>query len=138
MQDYWRSPMSPFMRICSYSLSGMLLALTTALIMEGAFSLPLIPAWLISINIFTLIFYWIDKINSVYVGENEKRSALKARIPEPALLLLALVGGSPAAILMILILPHKTNSCGFLVWFGLIVAAQVAAVLYFWSELPWA
>lgn len=137
MRAYWQSPMSSFMRACSYWLSGVLLALTATLIMESALPLALLPAWLISINIFTLIFYWIDKINSVWVGENEKRAALKTRIPEPALLLMALVGGSPAAALMIFILPHKTSKAWFMFRFLLILAIQAAAIYLMRDKLPW-
>ena len=138
MRTYFDSAFSPVMRTMSYSLSGMLLALTAALILEGALSLPLILGWLISINVFTAIFYWVDKINSIWVGENPARSAQKVRIPEAALLLMALAGGSPAAALMIAILPHKTSKGGFMFWFAMILLAQVIAVYLLWDRLPWA
>ena len=82
--------MSLAMRTFSYWLSGVLLALTATLIMESALTFHLIPAWLISINLSTLVFYWIDKINAAWVDEDRKRAALKMRIPEWTLLLLAL------------------------------------------------
>ncbi len=53
MRIHHQTPMSPGMRILSYSLSGAMLALTAALIMEGALALSLIIGWLIAINVFT-------------------------------------------------------------------------------------
>jgi len=123
--------MSPSMRIFSYWLEGLLLALTAALILEGALMLDLIVAWLISINVFTLIFYGIDKLNSIWVDENPREKVKKMRIPEAALLLLALAGGSPAAALMVLVLPHKTNKFWFLVGLFLILLAQGIGI-YLW------
>ena len=125
------------MRTIIYFLSGVLLALTAALILEGAFALHLIPAWLISINLFTAIFYWIDKINAVWVGDDEKREAEKVRIPEISLLGLALVGGSPAAAFMIVILPHKISKGEFMFPFLAILGAQAFAIYTFWVQLPW-
>ena len=125
------------MRTITYALSGLLLALTAALILEGAFSLHLIPAWLIAINFFTAIYYWIDKINAVWVGDDEKREEEMVRIPEIALLFLALVGGSPAAALMIIILPHKINKGEFMIPFLAILIAQGVAVYTYWDQLPW-
>ena len=137
MNSYQQHPMTPPMRIFSYWMSGVLLALTAALIMEGALSLHLIPAWLISINFFTAIYYWIDKINAVWVAEDKARQAEKVRIPEWALLLLALVGGSPAAALMIAILPHKIKKSWFMIRFLAILIAQGVALYLHWDELPW-
>ena len=125
------------MRTITYASSGVLLALTAALIIEGAFSLHLIPAWLISINLFTAIYYWIDKINAVYVGDDQKREDQTVRIPEIALLLLALAGGSPAAALMIAILPHKINKGEFMILFLAVVIAQGVAIYTYWDQLPW-
>jgi uncharacterized membrane protein YsdA (DUF1294 family) len=52
-------------------------------------------------------------------------------------LLLALVGGSPAAGLAIVLLPHKISKPWFLIrYFGVLVLQGVA--LYFlWDMLPW-
>ena len=130
-------PMSLPMRVLSYSLSGILLSLTMALILESAFSLHLVPAWLISINIFTLIFYWIDKINAAWVGDNAASEAEKLRIPEPALLLLAFVGGSPGAALAIVVLGHKKSKAGFLTLFGMVVVVQILLVYLYRDQLPW-
>jgi uncharacterized membrane protein YsdA (DUF1294 family) len=138
VRSYFDSAFTPVMRTASYTLSGTLLALTATLILEGAFSLHLLLGWLISINVFTAIFYWVDKINSVWVADNPALLALKMRIPEAALLALALAGGSPAAALMIAILPHKTSKGGFMFSFAMILIAQAVAVYLLWERLPWA
>lgn len=130
-------PMSPAMLVLSYSLSGVMLALTAALIMEGALALSLFYGWLIAINVFTLVFYGIDKLNSIWVGNNEKRKALNVRIPESALLFLALAGGSPAALLAMVALPHKISKGWFTFRFVLVVAIQGIAVFMFRDSIPW-
>lgn len=114
-----------------YALSGALLALTTALILEGAYGLSLIFGWLIGINAFAIVFYGIDKLNSQSTAEQA------VRVPEFALLTLALVGGSPAGLLTMLVLKHKVTKNSFLLWFVLVVAAQGAAVYFFWDSIPW-
>jgi uncharacterized membrane protein YsdA (DUF1294 family) len=133
---YTARRMSLPVRIISYTLSGILLSLTLALILESAVPLHLIPAWLIAINIFTLIFYWIDKINAVWVGDNEAREAENVRIPELALLLLAFVGGTVGAAVAI-ILGHKRSKAGFLTLFAMVVVVQILAVYLYRDQLPW-
>jgi uncharacterized membrane protein YsdA (DUF1294 family) len=132
-----QQPMSATMRTANYWLSGMLLALTTALILEGAFALQLLFAWLIAINVFTALFYGIDKLNAVWVGEIQARQALKMRVPEATLLLLALAGGSVAAALAIALLPHKSNKGWFMFRFLLILLVQGFALYLFWDHIPW-
>jgi uncharacterized membrane protein YsdA (DUF1294 family) len=50
------------------------------------------------------------------------------RVPEAALLGLALIGGSPAAMMAMFVLRHKTRKPAFLVPFALIVLAQALAI----------
>jgi uncharacterized membrane protein YsdA (DUF1294 family) len=128
--------MSRTARILSYFLSGSLLALTTALILEGLLAVPLIFGWLISINVFTFLAYGIDKLNAIWSGGNPNRQSLKVRIPEAALLLLALVGGSPAAGLAIILFRHKTRKRWFLVRYLAIIAIQAIALYFLWDMLP--
>jgi uncharacterized membrane protein YsdA (DUF1294 family) len=73
----------------------------------------------------------VDKLNATWVGENEQRSELNLRVPEWALLLLALAGGSPASMLAIVIPPrHKSRDDWFLFRFFLILALQVVALIW--------
>ena len=137
MRIHNQMSMSPTMRVLNYSLSGGMLAVTTALLMEQALALPMVLAWLIAINAFTAIFYGIDKLNSIWVGENEARNALKMRVPEWALLLLALIGGSPAAILVMLLLSHKISKSWFVFRFLLVLVAQGVVVYLFRDSIPW-
>jgi uncharacterized membrane protein YsdA (DUF1294 family) len=114
-----------------YSLSGALLALTMALILEGALELPLLLGWLIGINVFTLVFFGIDKLNS------QSSAPQRVRVPEFALAFLALVGGSPAALVAMVVLSHKTSKTGFLLLFLMILGVQGAVVYYFRDLVPW-
>lgn len=123
--------MSRGARIATYTLSGLLLSLTAALILEGAFDLPLIFAWLIAINVFTFLFYAIDKLNS-----KAGIQGAKIRIPEWALLLLALAGGSPLAALAILLLPHKIRQFWFMLGYIVILLLQAAVVYIYHDRLP--
>lgn len=118
------------MRI-QYTLSGLLLSLTVALILEGALALPLLYGWLIALNVFTFLFYGIDKLNS------RSSSPLTVRIPEFALLFLALAGGSPAALLATVLFTHKISKVGFMLSLLLIVVAQAAAAYYYRESIPW-
>jgi uncharacterized membrane protein YsdA (DUF1294 family) len=113
-----------------YTLSGLLLALTAALILEGALAIPLLFAWLIAINLFAFVFYGIDKLNS--------KSAAPGivRIPEFCLLSLALAGGSPMALLAMLVFWHKIKKAGFMVSFTAILLAQGAIVYLLRDSIP--
>ena len=128
--------MSGTERTLSYWLSGSLLALTLALILEGAFALPLLLTWLIGINLFTFLFYGIDKLNSIWADDDPGRKAKNVRIPELSLLLLALLGGSPAAAVAIAVLPHKIKKFWFMMGFLLVLALQGVAVFLLRDQLP--
>jgi uncharacterized membrane protein YsdA (DUF1294 family) len=60
----------------------------------------------------------------------DKRAAEKnrLRVPEKVLHGLALLGGSPAALLSQRMFRHKTSKMSFRIWFWLIVALQAAAI----------
>ena len=125
------------MRI-QYALSGAFLALAAALILQGAVGLSPVVAWLITINVFTLIFYRVDKLNSIWEDNNLRRKAQKTRIPETSLLLLALAGGSLGAILGMVIPPdHKTSDGWFLFRFLVVLIVQAIATYLFWDRIPW-
>ncbi len=133
-----QSPMSPGMRTCSYWMQGVLLALTAALIMEGSLSFHLAVTYLISINVLTPIYYWIDKINGPWADKSKSNESREVRIPEVSLLLLALCGGSLGAFVAMVLLNHKTNKVWFLTRFALILVFHGIAVYSMWDKLPWA
>lgn len=82
--------------------------------------------WLLAINIITVVTYRYDK-NIAGSG--------RRRVPERRLLLLALIGGTPAAyIAMFLMRPrHKTRKFPFLLFFGGIVVVQLGLIWLYWQ-----
>ena len=114
-----------------YSLSGLLLTLTLALILEGALMLPLLFSWMVAINAISLLFYGVDKLNS------QTEIGRKARIPETTLLILALAGGTPVAMLSMALLRHKVSDTWFMVRFLLIFALQGTLIVLLWDQIPW-
>lgn len=60
----------------------------------------------------------------------DKRAAAKnrLRVPEKVLHGLALLGGSPAALLSQQLFRHKTSKASFRIWFWLIVVVQLAVI----------
>ncbi len=63
--------------------------------------------YLLSVNLATFIAYGIDKLKARRNGGRNARQQTR-RIPEASLLLLALLGGSPAALLAMYLFRHKT------------------------------
>ena len=66
----------------------------------------LLPYYLLAVNLLTFVAYGIDKYKAVHNGHKSKH--LSRRIPEASLLLLAALGGSPAALLAMYFFRHKT------------------------------
>ena len=115
----------------------MSLPLAAALILEGIFALPLVLTWFASINVIALIFYAIDKLNSIWADQSEQHEAMQVRIPEVSLLLLALFGGSVGAGLAVGLLNHKLSKSWFMIRFALILILQMAVVgLLLWDSVP--
>lgn len=85
-------------------------------------------AWLGAIGVVTWVAYAWDK---------RQATLDRRRVPEAVLLGLALVGGSPAAAMAMLVLRHKTRKRSFLMGFAGVLVAQVgmaAAYGYFRSR----
>lgn len=79
------------------------------------------------INMVTFALYGLDK----HYARNRLR-----RIPEATLLLLALIGGSPAAYMARRFFRHKTAKRPFAMRFWLIIGIQVVVVSgYLWYQL---
>lgn len=127
--------MSSPMRTASYWLSGVLLALAAALILEGAFHLRLLVAWLLCINAFSFLFCAIDKLNADYVQNYPAEGAKKVRIPEWSLLLLSLAGGSVGGLLAVLVCNHKADEAWFVFRLLAILVAQGVALYLLWDKI---
>jgi len=82
---------------------------------------PWLVCWLFAVNLFTVATYGLDKWLA-------KRDGW--RIPEVTLFLLAFVGGSPGAFLAMRVFRHKTVKGTFRIVFWLIVALQVALLVW--------
>lgn len=65
---------------------------------------------------------------ALYAWDKRQACAGKRRIPERALLAIAAGGGTPGALLAMLIFHHKTNKREFLIWLGVIIAVQTVII----------
>ena len=81
--------------------------------------MKLVFGWLVLVNLLTYFIYWLDKRRAEKNGR---------RISERELLLWALAGGTPAAVLCMRRHRHKTQKRSFKLAFGAVVLAQLAAV----------
>ena len=81
----------------------------------------LLVYYLLAINVVTFVVYGLDKW---------KARRGRWRIPEAALLWLAVLGGSPAALLAMWLFRHKTKHNKFRYGVPLILAVQVAVVIF--------
>lgn len=84
----------------------------------------LLPYYLLSVNLLTFIAYGLDKWKAVHNGNKNKN--LSRRIPEASLLLLAILGGSPAALLAMRFFHHKTHHKKFRYGIPIILILQLA------------
>lgn len=110
-----RGHASPARRYATWLGAGAL-GLTVA----ALFVLPPLGAWLVAINVLTFGVYGYDKR---IAGSDI------VRVPEAVLLGLALIGGSPGALLGMQLFNHKTRKGSFRAIYWAIVAVQVVAVI---------
>lgn len=80
----------------------------------------LLVYYLVAVNVVTFIVYGLDKW---------KARRGRWRIPESALLWLAVLGGSPAALLAMWLFRHKTKHNKFRYGVPVILAVQVAVAV---------
>ena len=105
--------------VASFLLIAAVLAGAVGWLVATRLQAATLVAYLAGVNVATLAAYAYDK--AVAGGS-------LWRVPEGVLRLLALAGGSPAALAGQRVLRHKTRKTRFQVWFWVIVAAQAAAV----------
>jgi uncharacterized membrane protein YsdA (DUF1294 family) len=79
-------------------------------------------AFLLAVNAWTMLRFWQDKQRAI---------AAMRRIPEANLLGLALIGGTPGALLARHLFRHKTRKQPFSTWLMLIAMVQIGAVIGF-------
>jgi uncharacterized membrane protein YsdA (DUF1294 family) len=82
------------------------------------FVFPALLAFIV-VNLFTMLRFWQDKQRAI-AGER--------RIAEADLLVLALIGGSPGALLARKLFRHKTRKQPFSTYLFLIVAIQLGVL----------
>ncbi len=86
---------------------------------------------------YILIYLAVINVLTFIIYASDKRTARKRegfRVSEKTLLLLALMGGSPAAWLAQKILRHKTKKSAFRVRFWLIVLFQIGCMIYYFVK----
>jgi uncharacterized membrane protein YsdA (DUF1294 family) len=82
--------------------------------------LPLAWPFLVLVNLWTILRFWQDKQRAI---------ARERRVPEADLLGLALIGGSPGALLARRLFRHKTRKEPFSTRLLVIVALQAGAII---------
>lgn len=83
-------------------------------------------------NIYFQSYLIIINFAAVLITVSDKHRAKKHRwrVPENTLLLLAVLGGSPAMLVTMLLIRHKTRHPKFMVGIPLILILQAAAVYF--------
>lgn len=88
----------------------------------------LLLAWLAIVNLVTFLVFGWDKFKAKY---REKHPTAR-RVPEKALFLLAILGGSAGALLGMRVWHHKTLHCSFRIGIPLILALQILIPTGIW------
>jgi uncharacterized membrane protein YsdA (DUF1294 family) len=98
------------------------LAVVATLALALGVHLNLVLSWLASINVVTFFTYGYDKSIA---------GSKRTRVPETALLLLALAGGTIGALLGMGAFHHKTSKTSFRLKFGIVLVVQIALLVAF-------
>ncbi len=85
---------------------------------------PALWAYLAAVNLATIVFYALD---------TRRAAAGSPRIPEQTLHLLALLGGTPAALIARPTFHHKTRKLPFTALLLAILALQITLMLFYWK-----
>ena len=87
-------------------------------------------------NTYTIVLVYLLLISIVAIGATlQDKSAAKRgswRVKERLLLLIAILGGSVAMLVTMKCTRHKTKHTKFMVGIPVIIALQIAAVLFVW------
>ena len=99
-------------------------------------SFRLLLYYLLGVNLLTFLAYGLDKWKAVRNGRRSGGKAhrndnLSRRIPEASLLLLAALGGSPAALVAMYLFRHKTLHRKFRYGVPAILLVQITAAVFF-------
>ena len=86
------------------------------------FTFTYLEAYLIFINIFTIILYGIDKLRAVLKASHN-------RVSEKVLLSSAFIGGTVGAIISMILFRHKIKKLSFMIKFIVVIVIQ--AILYY-------
>ena len=86
----------------------------------------LLAIWLVLINLVTFFVFGFDKWKAKYKEKHETAR----RVPERTLFLLAAIGGSVGALVAMKLFHHKTLHLKFKYGVPLILALQVAGLVY--------
>lgn len=84
--------------------------------------------WLVPVNLIAFLIFGLDK----WKAKRKAHNAAVSRIPEKTLFLLAILGGSPGALLGMRIFHHKTLHKTFRFGIPAILVLQLAAALGLW------
>jgi len=101
------------------------LLMTLAIFTYATQQLQILLAYLLAINISTFLLYGYDK----FVSKGER-----LRVPELNLQALALLGGSPAALLAQRFFRHKTIKESFQIIYWIIVAIQFGVLIFMMKD----
>ncbi len=107
-------------------LIAMLPSAAVALLARLLLGWPLLAGWLVALNTATLIVWAVDKFQARRGG---------FRVPELTLHVLALIGASPASLMAMLTLRHKTQKTHFYVLYLIFLLIQAAILFQWWNTL---
>ena len=106
--------------VLRYGLATVIVALALTFLLTSQFPLALWVAWLLAFSAVAFLAYGYDKL----IAGTER-----TRVPEKVLLLLALLGGTPGALVGMQVFRHKTTKPSFQQQFWLVVLFQIILVV---------
>jgi len=107
-----------------YGIGALGLAVGGMVALRVLYSLDWLAAWLIAVNGVGLVFFGLDKLIALVGGR-------WVRVPEAVLLGIVLGGGGGGGAVGMILFRHKTDKLVFQSLFWLIIAGEIAAVLWY-------